>query len=226
MNKNQITYLLILILLLGAFLRFYNISGESFWLDEGTTALTIKKHSASEIIQNVKEKGQILPTYYSYGKYQYDEDLPAYYVLLRGWINIFGMDEFSFRAFSAVLSTLALIAIFYLTRYLFDSKTALLATFLSSINLTLIWYSQEARQYSYLLFLSILSVIFLLKTLKEGKTRYLILLILINSFIIFPGNLYVRNCSAFFYYVILNCFHLIFGLMLFIKFCEKERFFE
>ena len=184
-NKNQVFYLLALVILLGTYLRFYNLGGESFWLDEGTTTLTIKKHTALEIIQNVKEKGQILPTYYSYGKYRYDEDLPAYYVILSGWVRIFGMSEFAFRSFSAILSTLALLAVFCLARYLFDEKVALLSTFLAAINLTLLWYSQEARQYSYLLFLSLLSVIFLLKSLKEGKTKYIVGLIGVNAFIIY-----------------------------------------
>src|SRR3989338_4507460 len=185
LNKNRAIYLLILIIFLGAFLRFFEIGSESFWLDEGTTALTIKKHSAWEIIQNVKEKGQILPAYYSYGKYRYDEDLPAYYVLLSGWVGAFGMSEIAFRSFSAIFSILALTAIFYLARYLFDEKTALLATFLSTINLNLLWYSQEARQYSYLLFISLLSVILLLKLIKEGKARHLAGLLVVNAFIIY-----------------------------------------
>ncbi len=184
-NKKKVLYLLVLIIFLGTFLRFYNIGAESFWLDEGTTALTIKKHSAWEIIQNVKEKGQILPEYYSYGKYRYDEDLPAYYVLLSGWVGVFGMSEAAFRSFSSIFSILALIAIFYLARYLFDEKTALLATFLSAINLTLLWYSQEARQYSYLLFMSLLSAILLLKLIKEGKAWHLAGLLVVNAFIIY-----------------------------------------
>ncbi|MBN4049073.1 glycosyltransferase family 39 protein [archaeon AH-315-M20] len=178
-NK-QIKILLILIIVLGTFLRFYNLAGESFWLDEGATVLTIKKYNAWQIINNTWEKGQILPNYYST-----DIDLPPYYLILSAWTKIFGISEFSFRLFSAILGSLALIAVFYLARYLFDERIALLSTFLTSINLTLIWYSQEARQYSYLLFLSLLSIIFLIKSLKENKTKYIVGLLIVNTLIIY-----------------------------------------
>ncbi len=204
MNKKTFS-LLALILLVGVFLRFYNLGSESFWLDEGTTVMTIKKHSAIEIINNVKEKGQILPEYYLQGEYSYDEDLPIYYVLLSGWRNVFGMSEFALRSFSALLGSLALIAVFYLAKYLFDERIALISTFLSSINLTLLWYSQETRQYSYLLFLSILSVIFLLKAIKEDKIRYFVGLLIVNAFIIyshFPWLLFIAFEGLYALYIL------------------------
>ena len=205
MNKKQTLYLLAAILLLGAFLRFYNLSGESFWLDEGTTGLAVKKYDALSIFNNVKEKGQILPDYYSKGKYAYDEDLPLYYMILRGWADVFGFDEFSLRSFSAIFGILSIAAVFYLTKYLFDEKTALLASLFSSINLTLIWYSQEARQYSYLLFLSLLSSIFLLKALKEKKTLHYIGLLIVNAFIIyshFPWLIFIAFEAVYAAYIL------------------------
>src|SRR3989338_10315335 len=136
--KKNILIMLIAIILLGSFLRFYNLEKESFWLDEGATALAVKKYSTSEILHNIAEDGQILPEYYP----SYNDDLPAYPLILSIWSKVFGVSELSLRAFSAILGILALIAIFYLARYLFDEKTALLATFLSAVNLTLLWYSQ------------------------------------------------------------------------------------
>jgi len=202
MKRKLTIYLLILIILLGTFLRFYNLDSESFWLDEGEPALTVKKYNALQILNNVREKGSILPEYYSY-----DVDLPAYAIILNGWVKIFGISDFSFRAFSAIMGILALIAVFYLARYLFDNNVALLATFLASINLTLIWYSQEVRQYNYLLFLSLLSIIFLLKLLKENKTRYIIGLLFVNAFIIyshFPWIIFIGFEGVYALYIIYN----------------------
>ena len=181
MNSKQIKILLVLILILGTFLRFYNLAGESFWLDEGATALAIKKYDTLEILQNIRTEGFSLPEYYP----EYNFELPLYLMFLDLWTKIFGISEFSLRGFSAILGSLSLIAIFYLARYLFNEKIALLATFLASINLTLVWYSQEARQYSYLLFLSLLSIIFLLKSLRENKTKDIIGLLIVNSIIIY-----------------------------------------
>lgn len=176
----KVYILLILIILLGSFLRFFQLGDESFWADEGATGMTIKKYTAMQILDNVKKYGQFLPGYY-----YSDDDLPLYYMLLKGWTRIFGISDYSLRSFSAFFGSMALIAVFYLSRLLFDEKTALLTTFLSSVSLILIWYAQDARQYSYLFFLSLASVIFLLKSLKEKKTIYVVLFIITNTFIIF-----------------------------------------
>jgi uncharacterized membrane protein len=179
MNRKDFC-IIILILLFGTFLRFYNLGGESFWADEGATGMAIKKHSAMQIFENVREKGQFLPEYYSS-----DDDLPLYYLLLKLWSYVFGISDYSLRAFSAFFGSLALIAVYCLSKMLFDKNTAVLATSLSSVNLTLIWYAQDARQYSYLFFLSIISVIFLLKSLHEKKTVYAVLFAITNIFILY-----------------------------------------
>ena len=183
MKNKKIFILIVLIILLGTFLRFYNLGSKSFWQDEGATALAIKKYGTLGIIKNTYEKGQILPEYY----YPYNDDLPFYYIFLSGWVKIFGMNEFSFRSFSAISGSLALIAIFYLGKYLFDEKVALLSTFLASINPILIWYSQEARQYTYLLFLSLISLILLLKSLKEDKTKYIFGFLVVSTIIAYSN---------------------------------------
>ena len=43
---------------------YLDLSGESFWLDEGTTSITVIKYDAWEIFKNVKEHGQTLSEYY------------------------------------------------------------------------------------------------------------------------------------------------------------------
>ena len=180
MNKKTLL-LLILILLLGSFLRFYNLGKESFWQDESYTALAVKKYSAVDIIKNSVDMGQIIPD----AKYTYNSELPSYFFIVKVWSDIFGISEFSLRAFSAIFGILSLTAIFHLARYIFNEKAALLASFLTAINLTLIWYSQEARPYSFLLFLSLLSLILLLKAFKEGKAYYVLGLLLTNLIIIY-----------------------------------------
>lgn len=197
-------HILILIIFLGIFLRFYNLGAESFWLDEGSTALAIKKYDALQILNNIQNKGLILPEYFSG---LYNHELPLYYIFLSEWAEIFGISEFSLRAFSAILGVLALFLVYYLSLYLFDEKVALISTFLASINLTLIWYSQEARQYSYLLFLSLLSAFFLLKSLKEGKTRHIVGLVIVNVIIAyshFPWLIFIAFEGLYVLFMIYN----------------------
>lgn len=179
--------ILLMILLIGSFIRFYNIGSESFWLDEGATALEIKNYDLKQILIHTMANGKILPEYYP----QYDYSLPTYYTFVEIWTNVFGISEASFRSFSALLGSISLLLVFYLARYLFDGKTALMSTFLASINLTLVWFSQEARQYSFLLFLSLLSLLFLLKMLDGGKVKYVIGFLAVNLLIIYSQNTWI-----------------------------------
>jgi len=179
--------ILLMVLLIGSFIRFYNIGSESFWLDEGATALEIKNYSLKQILIHTMADGKILPDYYP----QYDYSLPGYYAFVKIWTNVFGTSEASFRSFSALLGSISLLLIFYLARCLFDEKIALMSTFLASINLTLVWFSQEARQYSFLLFLSLLSLLFLLKMLNDGKVKYVIGFLAVNFLIIYSQNTWI-----------------------------------
>ena len=91
---NKTISILLIILLLATALRFSGLGEESLWVDEGATALTMKKYSNIEIIDNIVSKGQILPGYYNSNL-----DLPMYYVGLKHWTNVFGISEFALRSF-------------------------------------------------------------------------------------------------------------------------------
>ena len=168
MNKNKIFFLFILIVLLGTFLRFYNIGAESFWLDEGATALTIKSHTVKEIFYNTATKGQILPEYY-----ESSTDLPPYYVVLKIWSNIFGLSEASLRSLSAIFGSLSIIIVYLLSKELFNQKVSLIAALIMSLNTVMIEYSQEARLYSSLILIVLLSGYSLIKYSKTNRNTYL-----------------------------------------------------
>ena len=167
MKRKQIIILLFLIILLGTFLRFYHIGKESFWLDESATALTLKKYSIGEIFHNTVVKGQILPGYYDSNL-----DLPPYYILIKIWSNLFGVSEVSLRSFSALFGFLAIPVIYFLSKELFNEKTGLIASFLFSLNVVMIEYSQEARLYNMLIFIVLLSAYFLIRSLKTNENKY------------------------------------------------------
>lgn len=173
--------LLSLILILGAFLRLYQLSSESFWLDEGATAMALKENGSLGIMNNVLEKGQIMHRDY----FKHNDELPLYYMILSQWSNLFGISELSLRSFSAIFGIGALLMIFFISKLFFKDSISLVSTFLASINLTLIGYSQEARQYSYLLFLSLLSLYFLMMAVRKRDTKYFAGLLITNFIIIY-----------------------------------------
>ena len=121
---------LLIILSLAAFLRFYLLDNQSFWYDEGNSA-RIAERSLPKITEAAA--GDIHP--------------PLYYYLLHFWRGFFGSSEFALRSFSAVLGVALVGLTFLIGRKVFSSGISGLAAFLAAINPFQIDYSQEARMY-------------------------------------------------------------------------------
>src|SRR3989344_8694683 len=115
--------LLLLIIILGTFLRIYAIGSESFWIDEGATALTMERYGGGDILKNIYTKGQILPEYY-----KGVSDLPVYYYTLSYWTKLFRTSEASLRMFSAVFGIAEIIFVFVVAKELMGRKNALLSS--------------------------------------------------------------------------------------------------
>jgi mannosyltransferase len=143
-------YLLILILLgIGAFLRFHQLGAKSLWLDE-----------ASSVSFARMPWPQFLRTMW-YG----EANMAAYYVLLKGWLH-FGDSEFWLRS-SAALAGIATIAATAMFAKRFLSRSAgLLAAALLTVHGFHIQYSQELRSYSLLALLLVLSAYAFLSALE------------------------------------------------------------
>src|SRR3989344_2234251 len=194
MNKKTTYLLLALIIVLGAFLRIYGLGDESFWVDESSTAYGVKQ-TYSYIIHNINSYATLTPEYFKAG----GGEVPLYYILIRFWAGINGLSEFSLRLFSAIFGILSLCVIFKIGKMIFNDKVGLLSAFIMSINHQHIFYSQEARNYSFLVFLTLLSFYFFIKALNNNKnlswilyslcavamiyTHYLSFLILMSQYI-------------------------------------------
>lgn len=153
-------FLLVFILLLGFALRFYNLGTESIWLDEASSL----KNSITE----QKDTGHP----------------PIYYLILGYWVNSFGSSEFSLRFPSLIFGVLSVLTLYYVVKTIFNKNVALLSSFLMSISLFQIVYSQEARSYTLLSLLTLLSVLFFVRIIKRDKKKdyffYALILILVN----------------------------------------------
>jgi hypothetical protein len=95
---------------------------------------------------------------------------PLYLVLLHCWTKVFGFSEFSMRVPSAICGLLTIPVMYILAKSLFGSNVAILSSLLLSISPFHIWYSQEARSFTMLVLLTLLSIVFFLR-LFQGKTR-------------------------------------------------------
>ena len=140
------------ILILAAALRFYRLSGQSLWSDEGNS-VALARRSFVEIAQRTA----------------FDIHPPFYYWLLKVWIAIFGDSEIGLRSLSVGLGILVVYLIGVLGARLFSARVGLIAAFMAALSPLQIYYAQEARMYMLLTFLSALTALAtLLLVEKDG----------------------------------------------------------
>jgi len=143
MRKKTIL-ILVLIILLGTFLRVYDLGEESLWMDEGYTLQTITYGDGS--------LGDV------YDRIIHKESCPPfYYVFMFGWTGIFGFSEFSLRFPSVIFGALSIwLAFLCSTAFFLNQKkgeiVGLIFAFLMAVSVPMITFSQEARAYSLFVF--------------------------------------------------------------------------
>ncbi|MCP4537982.1 MAG: hypothetical protein GY832_12635 [Chloroflexi bacterium] len=142
--------LLLTILLLAAFLRFYRLDAQSFWNDEGNSA-RIAERTPDLILEGAA--GDIHP--------------PGYYLLLHYWRALFGQSEFALRALSAVAGLVLVVFTYLLGRRLFGETVGLTAAFLGALSPFAIYYAQETRMYALLGAISAASTFLFLRFLFD-----------------------------------------------------------
>ena len=162
-KMKKINVILLLILILGSFLRIYDLGTESFWIDEAITASASQKEP-SFIINNIYTRAALFSEF-KMGS----GEMPLHYVLASYWTKIFGLSEFKFRLFSALFGVLSIYMIFVVGKMMFNPKVGLISAFILAINHQHIAYSQEARSYAFIIFFTLLSIYFLIKSLKQNN---------------------------------------------------------
>jgi mannosyltransferase len=88
-------------------------------------------------------------------------------LMLYPWITAFGNSAFVVRLPSVVFAVLAVAALYWLGRILFDRPIALTAAAMLSVNAFFLRYAQEARAYSLITFLIICSWLFLIECARR-----------------------------------------------------------
>ncbi len=153
-SRSRYLQILISLTLIGAVLRFYNLGYNSLWLDEATTHNLALK-SIPDIWQ-VTTGGEFNP--------------PLFY-----WVEhimlIFGNSEIILRFIPALLGTLTIPLIYVVGREFMDRNTGIIAAAAFAFSPFLVFYSQEARAYSTMLFFVTFSMIFYFRALKTNDTR-------------------------------------------------------
>lgn len=156
LKQKYVILLLVLILLMGAVFRLYDLSKESLWTDEAFSVHHAQQKTIASISHNVEET----------------EAAPiGYYLVLHYWIRQFGDSEFSVRLLSVIFGLLSLVVFFLLVSLLLNKTIALLSSCLMAASMLQVLYSQEARLYSLFTFLVLVSTYFFSKIILNEKNK-------------------------------------------------------
>ena len=124
----------------GVALRLYALDG-GLWLDEVLTLVNYARVPLGAIVTSYPDQNQHV----------------LYSVLARLSFILFGESGWALRLPAALFGVASLIALFSFARRVTDSREALVATALLTLSYHHIWFSQNARGYSGLLFWTLVS---------------------------------------------------------------------
>jgi 4-amino-4-deoxy-L-arabinose transferase-like glycosyltransferase len=96
---------------------------------------------------------------------------PFYYLLLNLWVKAFGKGEFEVRLLSAIFGILSILSLYFIVKDLFGNLLALISALILSLSPFHVYYSQEARMYSLVTFLVLLSMFFMVKIAYLDKEK-------------------------------------------------------
>jgi mannosyltransferase len=173
-NKKYSMIILFLIIIAGFSLRFYHLDQESLWFDEGFTVNSVSQESLPKVIEQANK---------------FETKPPGFYLITHYWTKIFGLSEFSLRFVSLIFGTISVFLIYFLGKELFNRQVGILSSFLMSISLFDIIYSQEARVFALFSMATILSFFIFVKLIKRlpqissKKNNFYLWLFIINALI-------------------------------------------
>jgi len=148
---------LLAIVLIGAFLRIYLLGALSVWYDE-MFSIVIAKNSLLGTVTAAAA---------------HDVHPPLYYVLLHCWILAFGESDVAIRLLSAIFGIFAIPMVYLVGRTIFSEEVGLIAALILAVSPFNVYYAQEARMYSLLVLLTLLSMYFFILLMRGTKQKTL-----------------------------------------------------
>jgi 4-amino-4-deoxy-L-arabinose transferase-like glycosyltransferase len=134
---------LLLIIAVGAAVRFVALGSQSLWADEVVT-----REVVTGPISGLLTRVRLI-----------EGTPPLYFGLTAVWTRLIGTGDGALRSLSAVAGTLAIPVVYATVRELrLSRRIARVAAVLVAVNPFLVWYSQEARAYSLFVFLAAVSI--------------------------------------------------------------------
>ncbi len=163
LTKNQI---LVGVLLIGIFLRFYRLTGfVTFLGDQGRDVIIIKRIITLEHFPAIGPPTSVGQVYLG----------PFYYYFIAPWLLLSNFNPIGLAVGVAIFSSLYLLINYLIVKELFDKKIALISTILLSFSSVLIDFSRFSWNPNLLPLFTLLTVYFVIKSLKTNKWYYFVL---------------------------------------------------
>ncbi len=188
MKWSKTRFLLALIFLTGAALRFYQLGYQSLWYDELFSVLAAKRPLPDMLLRLVT--GDVHP--------------PLFYLFLHLSLRL-GNSELAARLVSFVFATLSLPLFYLLVRQWMNEASAVVATGLLAVSPFHVLFAQEARMYAMLGFWVLGMTYFFWQAWENGRFRHWLFFTLALVLALYTHNL------AFLYLLALDIFALIAG---------------
>lgn len=116
---------------------------------------------------------------------EWDNNPPFYYYCLWVWLKIFPISEFYARLLSVLFTSIAISLSFILIRKKLNFSTAILTCILLSLSNIILYYAHDARTYSLVLLLGVISTLLFFKFLEKPNYLNLFFLSLVNFLIVY-----------------------------------------
>ncbi|VVA44370.1 conserved membrane hypothetical protein [Candidatus Roizmanbacteria bacterium] len=158
--KNRI---LIIVFLIGIFLRFYKLTGfVTFLGDQGRDAIILKRIITLEHFPAIGPPTSIGQVYLG----------PFYYYFIAPWLLFFNYQPVGLAFGVAFFSALGILINYIVVKELFDKKVALISTIFLTFSSVMIDFSRFSWNPNLLPLFTLLTVYFVIKSLKTNKWYY------------------------------------------------------
>jgi len=202
---------LAVILLLGFFLRCWQIQQESPWWDE---TVALEPITAPSLVEFIRLERSVDPPM-----------TPVYFTLAYAWSRLTSTSVDAMRMLSVLFGLGSVVTIFFVGKRLYNAATGLIAAAGLALSMPHIYYSQEVRVYALVTLLALLSMLFFIQALQNGRRLHWLLHGVANFLLIFTHLFAVYLLAAQWVYLLIynrralrmwTLAHGSFGLLLFL----------
>lgn len=158
--------LIIFIVLVGSFLRFYRLEEFATFLgDQGRDAIIIKRIITLEHLPAIGPPTSVGQVYLG----------PFFYYFIAPWLLIFNLNPLGLAFGVAFFSSVFILIDYFIVKELFGKKIAIISTILVAFSSTLIEMSRFSWNPNLLPLFSLLTVYFLIKSIKSSRWYFFLL---------------------------------------------------